>query len=149
MREERLDLWVDSADAKCITTNGVVKEDGTLVMGAGTAGDMQSRYPDAPKILGGYVSRHGNHLYVLYFDKQYYLSFPTKDDWRDDSNLGLIKQSSIELMQWLNDNPHIKTVFLPRPGCGLGLLDWETQVKPAIEPILDDRVIVIHNGLGS
>jgi len=36
----------------------------------------------------------------------------------------------------------MKKVYLPRPGCGYGYLDWEI-VKKELEPILDDRFIVI------
>jgi hypothetical protein len=54
--------------------------------------------------------------------------------------LELIKQSARELMALIEEQGW-KQVYLPRPGCFLGRLDW-AQVKPAIENILDDRVIV-------
>lgn len=37
----------------------------------------------------------------------------------------------------------VNTVLMPRPGCGNGGLTWE-QVKPIIEPILDDRFTVME-----
>lgn len=76
-------------------------------------------------------------------DSPYHLvSFPTKDRVSEDSKLPLIVQSATELMN-LVEQMDWTIVVLPRPGCGLGGLDWDTQVKPALEPILDDRVIII------
>lgn len=36
----------------------------------------------------------------------------------------------------------ITSCYLTRPGCALGGLDWESQVRPLLEPILDDRFII-------
>ena len=145
MKEARAELWDEPADARCVTTNGVVRDDGTLVMGAGCAGEAQSRYPQLPGEFGTRINDWGNHVYAIRIAGEIIISFPTKHDWRDNSDLDLIKQSAAELMQWLRGNPEIEKVLLPRPGCGLGFLDWETQVKPALEGILDNRVTVITN----
>ena len=33
-------------------------------------------------------------------------------------------------------------IAIPRPGCSNGGLNWEIDVKPIIEPLLDDRFII-------
>jgi hypothetical protein len=54
----------------------------------------------------------------------------------------LIKKSSRELMHLIERN-NWSTVLLPRPGAGNGELSWNDEVKPLIEPILGDRVIIV------
>jgi hypothetical protein len=157
MLEDVVDLWTEEAPAKCITINGTLKKGNRLVMGAGVAGQAESRYPDFPKIAGKYIAKNGNHVtfYGAWYlrgqhiaqarpeDVFYFITFPVKYNWYEDADLELIERSSKELMQLLDQHPW-KKVLLPRPGCGYGHLKWE-DVKPVIEPILDDRVVVIRN----
>jgi len=140
-----------TADAVCFTSNGIIKSGGELVMGAGIAKQFRDRFELIAERFGALVKSQGNHVYFLKFmeppnDVDYRMiwivSFPTKHHWRNDSDLELIKQSANELMTQLNNAPFIKTVYLPRPGVGLGGLSWEKEVRPAIEKILDNRVIV-------
>lgn len=132
--------------AVCITTNGIVKRDGHAVMGAGIAKQANQMFNLSEK-LGKLLKIHGNHtLYmgtVHAYGKFYSLfTFPTKHDWRNNSDIMLITQSAKELVA-LCDKLNIHTCYLPPVGCGLGGLDWETQVKPVLEPILDDRFIIV------
>jgi hypothetical protein len=166
MIEAKLDLWAEPADAKCITTNGFVKNNGNLVMGAGVAGQAQSRYPQLPKIWGesyslrkGYhrvgartqdeppkllVGPHAQELRVqddLTHDFTF-VSFPVKYNWYEKADLNIIKNSAYDLAQAIEDYGWEK-VLLPRPGCGNGQLDWE-EVMPIIAPFFPhDRVWVI------
>jgi hypothetical protein len=39
---------------------------------------------------------------------------------------------------------NLSHIYLTPPGCGCGQLDW-ADVKAVIEPILDDRFIVVFN----
>lgn len=133
-------------DAVCVTTNGIVKRDGSAVMGAGIAKQANLKF-SLSRTLGVYLKQHGNRVFnmglVTDQTRRYRIfTFPTKHDWRDNSDLSLIIQSAHELVA-LCDKLNIQTCYLPPVGCGLGNLDWETQVKPAIAPILDDRFIVI------
>ena len=52
MKEVKGDIWKSDCDIIAITTNGVVKKNGELVMGRGIASQAKQRYPDIPKILG-------------------------------------------------------------------------------------------------
>ena len=150
-------LWSEPAEARCITTNGFIKKNGSLVMGAGVAGQAQERYPNFPKIAGAEVSADGNHVhfygnwFLRGFTKEnytseplcYYVTFPVKHNWYEKADLDLIKRSATEL-QKLVEIMGWQKVLLPCPGCGNGQLSW-SEVEPVIAPILDDRVIVIDN----
>lgn len=169
MLEDICDLWTEPADARCITTNGFVKVNGALVMGAGVAGQAQARYPNFPKVAGNAVKTHGNIVMAFRNDElrknaweeynrsmthgkvpsqlEWFITFPVKHVWYDDADLALIKRSAEQLMTLIDEpafRPIFKKILLPRPGCGNGRLTWE-QVEPVISPILDDRVVVIRS----
>lgn len=144
------------ADAICVTTCGVTKSNGDLVMGAGIAKQFRDRYQTTnygslANNLGILVKTEGNHVYVGCWQETKLdgpiaiVSFPTKEHFKNDSQLWLIKQSARELVQ-LADAKGWNKIVLPRPGCGLGLLDWEKDVKPLIEAELDDRFYIITPG---
>lgn len=144
------DAILHQADAICTTTNGVVKSNGQAVMGAGNAKAFAERWPQLPAILGKCLNFSGNRVYRLCvehlkaghttiraFD---ILSFPTKNNWKDNSDLELILRSASELKSY-TDLLRWEKVYLPPPGCGMGGLNWR-DVQTAIEPILDDRFTV-------
>lgn len=144
MLEQTGDLWTLHAGARCITTNGMVRRDGQAVMGAGVALAAKQRYPDLPTILAKSLRRHGNHVaYLGYRDGAHLYSFPTKHDWRDPSDIDLIRRSAEELRDLvLPDLERLQPVLLPRPGCGNGQLAWH-DVKAEIEGILVEDAFVI------
>lgn len=123
----------------CVTTNGIVKHNGELVMGAGIALQAKLRFPGLPAKLGAGVRAHGNQ--VLYCADERILSFPTKHHYRDPSDLNLIEASCLQSMS-IADHYSLKRIFLPRPGCGNGELSPK-QVDPLIHSILDDRFVMI------
>lgn len=140
MKEIVGNIFDVECDAICVTTNSIVKANGELVMGAGLAKQFADRYTSLPNDLGVCVYRNGNHVYGFQYSKTV-ISFPTKHHWKDPSDLVLIAQSARELVQCADDN-NLQKIVLPRPGCGLGQLTW-AQVKPVLEPILDDRFYII------
>lgn len=126
---------------RCVTTNGIVKASGSLVMGAGVAKEAARRFPELPHLLGQLVDEKGNHVFII--EKFGIASFPTKHDWKNNSDIDLIAQSCREL-KWLSKKWDY--VILPRVGCGLGGLDWDNQVKPVVETYLDeDKFIVVRS----
>lgn len=130
------------ADAVCVTTNGIVKSDGRLVMGAGVALAFANKWPELSRDLGGFVEDEGNIVnYVEYLNCPMIISFPTKHHYREGSDIGLIKRSALQLMEIIEEF-QLSRVYLPRPGTGLGKLSWET-VRKAISSLLDNRVTVI------
>lgn len=141
-----LPITHDGSEAVCVTTNGMVKKDGHAVMGKGIAKEADDRYA-CSKQLGILLQQNGNHAYPLTMVAEgfYLLSFPTKYDWRDNSDINLIAQSAKEIVR-LCSMLGIKRCYLPKPGCANGRLNWENQVYPVIANILDDRfTVVIRN----
>ena len=136
MKELKGDLWSSDHEYKIITTNGVVRNDGSLVMGKGVALQAALRFPDIPKILGEYVKTFGN--VPMIFNDYKIITFPTKNHWIDKSDIKLIERSAVQIYNLL---PRETTAAMTRPGCGNGGLKWD-EVKPRIESILDDRFFV-------
>jgi hypothetical protein len=61
-------------------------------------------------------------------DGKWFLLFPTKGHWRNDSTLPPIEEG----LQWIVDNYHkeaIESLAIPALGCGLGNLSW-AEVGP-------------------
>ena len=125
-----------------IPTNGIVKTDGRLVMGAGVALEAVKRFKDIDLFLGNKVTYEGNQCYLYTTTNTYVISFPTKNHYKDSRNLELIETSTKQLII-LTNKLNFEKVYLPRVGCGLGNLDWITEVKPLLQRYLDDRFIIV------
>lgn len=140
MLEVNGNLWTYEADWRVVTTNGVVKKtSGVLVMGKGVALEAMMKYPGLAQRLGTHVRKNGN--VPCFLPEINLISLPTKHHWENPSDLKLI----VEGCQTLAGSPMIgrhETVVMPMPGCGNGGLNW-TDVKKIIEPLLDDRFIVL------
>jgi hypothetical protein len=145
MKEIIGNIWDAKCDFLCITTNGIVKKDGRLVMGAGIAKEARDRCVDRDLdlYLGNLVKIWGNKVWVTNIDyngKQI-ISFPTKHHFKDNSDLTLIEQSCEELAT-VGLLMNRSEIALPRPGCGCGGLDWEI-VKPILEKhLVSDNFLV-------
>ena len=152
MKEEFGNIWEMEADARCISTNGEVNQKGEAIMGKGVALQAKVHCPGIETEIGKHLQETGNHVYLiasfsanlmrykmLYY---YYFTFPTKNKWKESSSLPLIENSCLELISIIN-RVKFKRVLLPRPGCGNGGLKWE-NVKPAIQDLLDDRVVIVE-----
>lgn len=132
--------------AVCVTTNGIVKRNGQAVMGKGIAKEADMRF-HVSDLLGKKLSVCGNHVYDLGLvqnGRQTYrlVSFPTKNDWRDNSTIKRITQSAYELIAYCIEH-EIETCYLPPAGCGCGGLDWDNVVSPILSQIFDDRFITV------
>lgn len=141
---------LDNANAICFTSNGVVKSNGRLTMGAGIALTFRELFKDIDLLAGHAVKANGNICQVVYDWRNLkdqnriikIVAFPTKNHWRSNSDLSLIVSSTKQLIELINFNCWSK-VLITRMGTGNGGLNWEKQVKPAVENILDDRVCVV------
>lgn len=139
-------------EAAVVTTNGCVRKDGRAVMGRGIALYADRTFSLAPK-LAAYIRQYGNHVFNMgvyrYPKNGRYISiltFPTKHDWRNPSDPELIRRSCMEMSR-VCDAAGITRVYMPMPGCSNGRLDWTTQVRPLIEPLLDDRFVIADYAL--
>ena len=98
MKIYRCDIWslADRADAICITTNGLTKANGEAVMGKGIALQARQRFPGIDRVLGDHLRARGNVPGIINVNPAI-VSFPTKNDWRDKSDLDLIEKSARKL----------------------------------------------------
>jgi hypothetical protein len=153
MKEVKGNLWTYPADVRVITTNGTIKKNGECVMGQGCALEANKKWGIAG-LLGKALKAFGNvpiNLSSLYNANRQWKeafalwTFPVKHNWFEKADLTLIKASAVLLSQDIDEdypNDEGNVILIPRPGCGNGGLLWE-DVKPVLEPILDDRFHVI------
>lgn len=134
------DIWVQKGWIG-ITTNGTVTPEGRLIMGAGQALQAKKLYPDLPKFFGQLITERGNQIY--FNPKHGVFNFPTKEYWRDLSTVEIVDRSCKQLYDWMTEESHFyiadkrekrdpPNVFLVPPGCGLGGLDYQSQVRPVL-----------------
>lgn len=152
MKEVTGNLWTTPADIKCITTNGDTNARGEAVMGRGCAREAKDRYPGLARHFARRLAQHGNvvqRLTTILTDGRWefdLLSFPVKHHWHEAADLPLIERSARDLVAyvdlWTLRRERSPFVLLPRPGCGNGQLTWD-EVRPVIEPLLDDRFTII------
>ena len=151
MLEKKLNIWDKLKSPEpmliCITTNSVVVGQGKTrraVMGAGVAKAAKLKFPGIDVNLAKWLDQHGNvpgRIYQIGVE-QYIVSFPTKDHWKYPSKLELIKQSAFRLKAGWQKLGSQHTVYLPRPGCGLGGLQWN-EVRKVISPYFEEANFII------
>ena len=119
------------------TNKQIKKSDSTAVMGAGLARQAAERFPQLPRLLGDYLQIGSD---VSYYTEFRLFCFPTKDHWRDESSIDLIRFGCSTLV---TQSRNIEKIFLPALGCGLGGLFWE-DVKPVMAEMLPgDKFVVV------
>lgn len=136
MITKNMDLWKVKDGYRCITTNGFVKRNGACVMGRGCAREAAEKYPRLPFELGYKIQTKGNNVY-LFFEYDILITFPTKHNWWEKADINLITQSCyqlVDLSEYLDKK--FEYIYLPKPGCGNGELNWMIEVDPVITPIL-------------
>lgn len=159
LKEIQGNIWdyldVENGKFIAVLTNGdciVEKQDNKTfykaVMGAGIAKEALDKFPGLDYNLGSHLRIFGVRFVCL--DQIGLIIFPTKYHWKEKSSLDLIEQSCKQLKEYMNPpweyrQNQIKSIVIPRPGCGLGKLDWETEVKPIMEKYFgdDERVQII------
>jgi len=101
-------IWSER-DLLIFTSNGVVKKDGSLVMGKGIAKLVRDFYPGIDRVFGRRVRTYGNHPFILKIEgkaspsPRFVMSFPTKHHWRDRSSLELIRESRKKALEEIKD----------------------------------------------
>lgn len=136
--KNKVNLW-------CATTCAIKDKEGRLVMGKGTALTMKQGWVGTDRAFGGLITSPLYGLVVLgrgtnmNREPYFYGAFQTKYHWRMDSDLELIKYSTMRLFEWLLGHPTY-TVALPLPGCRNGNLNRD-DVLPIMR-LLPDNVTV-------
>lgn len=166
IKQDILNIKLEKYEALVITTNNVVKSNGELVMGAGIAKLAKEKWPDLPQYWGAclrYKQKESPYIDTYHCDGEYHnlmyipdecfdnvnikvtgyivLALQTKRHWKDKSDINLIIRSCIKLKEFA-DRVKLNKVYMTRPGCGNGGLNWN-KVKEAIS-FLDERFIICH-----
>lgn len=135
--------YIGKCNIVCVTTNGIVKSNGDLVMGAGCALAFKKAFPNLPNLLGTQIKIKGNRPVVGgKVNNTYIVSFPTKNHYKDNSDIELIKNSAIFLVK-IADYYNATSIYIPSPGTGLGNLNKDT-VYEELSNILDDRFTIVE-----
>ena len=139
------DVLVPTTGAICFTSNGALRKNGSGIMGAGIAKGFRERFAgtDLERRLGTHIKAVGNKTGIILRGWPCIVSLPTKHHWRDKADLNLVARSLAELVH-LADANEWKSVYLTKPGCGLGGLSWENAVGPLCLKLLDDRFTVCY-----
>jgi hypothetical protein len=163
LKTQDIDLWVLHGQGYYLVdpTNLTLDNRGANVMGGGISLQVKQRYPDAPKFYGDLIrtqtcpgAKPGSALrpqdctgpLVFLDETRRLIYFPTKYDWHYRSSLSLIEKGLGQLVAILNAKPELK-IALPPLGAGLGGLDWQREVWPLLNKILDcpelvERIVV-------
>lgn len=146
MRYMTGDIWQLASDLDgwvVVPTNTQVRKDGAAVMGKGMAKDASDKFSGLSESLGRHIQRFGDTIYV----SRPIICLPTKRDWRHPSRMEYIEKGCreiVELSRILNSVQHTQPILLPKLGCGLGGLNWERQVRPVVDAILEsDRFVLV------
>ena len=118
------------------------------VMGAGLAKAFKEAMPphyfseykyacEQKYLMLGHIDRD-----CLYWNLNHYIiNFPTKNHWKDKSNLNYIVTALYELRELCDSGKPGSAIFkvaVPKLGCGLGGLDWN-DVKQVISKVFDEE----------
>lgn len=115
-----------------ITTNPIIKKDGSVVMGRGIALEAKTKYPDLPYHFGLALAetKYRKIGMIGTFDNVPIWWFMVKHHWRLPASLDVIKES-IELVKYIKSTTRVDLNF---PGIGNGKLAKE-QVLPLLEEL--------------
>ena len=139
----KINLWDKHTEGHyiIITTNGVINSHGHAVMGKGIAKAAANKYPHLSMKLGSEIDKRGNKVFI--WPEYKLITFPTKDNWRDNSKISLIKSGVDQLYKaFISGECGSTNIYSPILGCGLGNLKWE-DVAEAIHP----QFMKFHGGL--
>lgn len=135
LNEIKCNVWnlLDENSAVCILTNDTVYEiydAATMtkfkknVMGGGIAREARDRNANLEYICAEAILSDSFSLGIDELTGAEMLRFSTKQDVKNNSDLYTIEKSLCKLKEYIENNPN-KKIYLPRPGCGLGGLNWD------------------------
>ena len=129
------DLWAGPANAwRVVPTNRMTRRDGSAVMGAGIALQAAERFPDLPRAYG--VALRGGCIGLWTYGPGHVLCLPTKHDWCDNADIGLVARGLAALRYFAKTHPDA-AIRLPMIGAGLGRLRG-ADVRSLIDRTMGD-----------
>ena len=133
----RGDLMLASTDAVVNAVNTVG------VMGKGIALQFKHRFPENFRAYASACKRREVRIGAMFVHDQgilaqprWIINFPTKDHWRNPSELEYIRAGLEDLKRVIRDLG-IASIAIPALGCSNGGLSW-SAVKPLIETVLSE-----------
>jgi len=116
------------------------------VMGKGIAAVFKQLYPEMYKeyrrLCEAQKLKTGM-LYIYRTPNKIVVNFPTKQHWRERSQVAYIEAGLEKFVSRYMDYG-IASVAFPQLGCGHGELNWERQVQPMMERYLRDLPIPVY-----
>lgn len=103
------------------------------IMGKGLALEFKRRYPNnfASYQRACAVGLEIGNLHTCEEDGKLIINFPTKKHWKAPSKYEYILEGLLTLAELIKQK-QIKSIAIPRLGCGLGGLDWNIVRKMII-----------------
>lgn len=136
MIEKVCNLWLESADYRCVPTSGALAPDGTAILDNPISIEAGKRFQGFESDLGRLISARGNHVQMVGGGL---IAFPVKRFQFAKPSPQIISASVQELITLVGG---AKTL-LPRPGCGPDELTWE-EVAPLLANLPDNIIVVQH-----
>lgn len=124
----------DQVYAHCVSTD--------FNMGVGIALLFRRKYGKVGELIKQNVGIGG--CAVLQVDKQIIYYLVTKDRYWHKPTYDNLKKSLLSMKEQLARYPNIKSISMPKIGCGLDKLDWN-EVKVMLETIFTDSQIETIN----
>jgi hypothetical protein len=125
-------------DVYIFTGNGIIKQNGAIVMGRGAAKQVRDTYPGIDKRFGDFITALPDaYLHIAAIkSKQYIGWFKVKNHWQQPADLMIIEHATDELAIHAGMYP-IHPCHMNFPGVGNGRLSDE-QVLPIIKRLPDN-----------
>lgn len=134
-------MWsvFNKTDVFMITTNPIIKQDGSVVMGRGIALQAKERFPKLPYDFGCILKDLGNTCIgqIGIYENTHIWYFMVKNHWASDADLGVITSSLWSLQTKFQGSS--KRIDLNFPGIGNGRLPRDSVLY-----LLEDLSDNIH-----
>lgn len=98
------------------------------VLGKGLALEFKNKYPVAADTYARICKSGGLKIGIpvpIIADKKYFIMFPTKHHWKDNSRIEWIREGLDYFYKQQKMCPSIFSIAIPALGCGLGKLEWD------------------------
>lgn len=131
-------LYILTNDTLTVTYNAKTLQEKVFnPMSGGIALEAANRNRNLPTVMVECIRNNSYYLGKDSFSDAELMRFPTIHNIGEYADLLLVKSNLYRVKEYCLSNPERK-VYLPRPGCGIGGLDWDDEVKPLCEEIFKD-----------